>query len=52
MHSSRIKNLWETEQFFFKGEGGQGWTKGKIMASILSQYNLKKKTAIEENAHL
>lgn len=36
MHSSKIKNLWETEQFFFKGEGGQGWTKGKIMTSILS----------------
>lgn len=52
MHSSRIKNLWETEQFFLKGERGQGWTKGIIMASILSQYNLKKKTAIEENAHL
>lgn len=36
MHSSRIKNLWETEQFFLKGEGGRGWTKGKIMTSILS----------------
>lgn len=29
MHSSRIKNLWETEQFFFEGGGGSRMDKRK-----------------------
>ena len=36
MHSSRKKNLWETEQFFFLGGGGLRMDKRKNNDFILS----------------